>query len=76
MKVVAFNGSARKNGNTAILAKTVLPVSVGEATQANQVPYIHISGGRFICKNYRDGMGFLLVVKRIYVFSTNYHLTR
>ena len=37
MKVIAFNGSARKNGNTAILLKTAL-AELGQEPPAARIP--------------------------------------
>ena len=37
MKVVAFNGSARKDGNTAILLKRVLKVLEGEGIETELI---------------------------------------
>jgi multimeric flavodoxin WrbA len=58
MKVVAFNGSARKNGNTAILLKTALAELEGEGIQAEliQLAGQTLSGcdACYICRDRKD----------------------
>lgn len=59
MKVVAINGSARKDGNTAILLKTVLEVLQAEGleTEGVQMAGHHLQGcvGCFKCFKKKDG---------------------
>ena len=59
MKIVAINGSPRKNGNTAILLKTVLSEleEQGFETQLIQVGGTNIHGcrGCWACKKNKDG---------------------
>ncbi len=68
MKVVAFNGSARKNGNTALLLKTVL----GELEAAGvETEMVQLAGSRlrgciacYECFKKKDGRCALSIVEK------------
>jgi multimeric flavodoxin WrbA len=68
MKVVAFNGSARKNGNTALLLKTVLAELEAEGVETEMV---QLAGSRlrgciacYECFKKKDGRCALSIVEK------------